>query len=467
MIGFTYEADEEAISSAQETLDDAETDKEAEALQLEIEKLELEKQILEYIPTVEDQQQLKELWEEWTQNMQKTNGSLADWTSAMDTTYKKYAEIDFAEIYKEFQTAAEERRSNQVGQLKKEAKLLTAAKEAVDAAENKYGKNSVEYNEAVDKYNAQLNSYNEARKTAKSLGAFSSLIEATAGAAEALATAGTLRNEDVLIGDMQKMDSNSGAAGTSGQLYMGQTLVDEGSLDKQFGVQERNEVALRGKKDGKIVWGAPKKDSNGNWGKIVDGVYDGEIEEKKWLSIADYNQLAEANNLPVIKSYKNFEDLPAYTAIGNSDYDDYYLYVDGFKRLKWLETQTVHEGKGGTYGKHAYGTLNLQDDYSLINELGTEGIVTPQGTFTALPSHTSIVPADITKNVWQLGEVAPELIAQLDSLKKANYISNNTGVTNNDTVNIDKVIVQPTESYNMDKLIADVKAKANITKHNN
>lgn len=464
MIGFTYEADEEAISSAQETLDDAETDKEAEALQLEIEKLELEKQILEYIPTIEDQQQLKELWEEWTQNMQKTNGSLADWTSAMDTTYKKYKEIDFAEIYKEFQTAAEERRSNQVGQLKEEAELLTAAKEAVDAAENKYGKNSVEYNEAVDKYNAQLNSYNEARKTAKSLGASSSLIEATAGAAEALATAGTLRNEDVLIGDMQKMDSNSGAAGTSGQLYMGQTLVDEGSLDKQFGVQERNEVALRGKKDGKIVWGAPKKDSNGNWGKIVDGVYDGEIEEKKWLSIADYNQLAEANNLPVIKSYKNFEDLPAYTAVGNSDY---YLYVDGSKRLKWLETQTVHNGNGGTYGKHAYGTLNLQDDYSLINEVGTEGIVTPQGTFTALPSHTGIVPADITKNVWQLGEVAPELIAQLDSLKKANYISNNTGVTNNDTVNIDKVIVQPTESYNMDKLIADVKAKANITKHNN
>lgn len=37
---------------------------------------------------------------------------------------------------------------------------------------------------------------------------------------------------------------------------------------------------------------------------------------------------------------------------------------------------------------------------SRINELGTEAIITPSGTITALPSRTGIVPADITKNLW-------------------------------------------------------------------
>jgi hypothetical protein len=49
----------------------------------------------------------------------------------------------------------------------------------------------------------------------------------------------------------------------------------------------------------------------------------------------------------------------------------------------------------------------------MINEPwagGTEAIVTPNGTITALPSHTGIVPADLTRNLYKLGEVAPNLI---------------------------------------------------------
>ena len=43
------------------------------------------------------------------------------------------------------------------------------------------------------------------------------------------------------------------------------------------------------------------------------------------------------------------------------------------------------------------GTLDLIP--SLINERGTEAIITPSGTITALPTHTGIVPADITRNL--------------------------------------------------------------------
>ena len=40
-------------------------------------------------------------------------------------------------------------------------------------------------------------------------------------------------------------------------------------------------------------------------------------------------------------------------------------------------------------------------------------MVTPQGTLTALPSHSGIVPANITKNLWTLGEVAPNILRSL------------------------------------------------------
>jgi hypothetical protein len=57
------------------------------------------------------------------------------------------------------------------------------------------------------------------------------------------------------------------------------------------------------------------------------------------------------------------------------------------------------------------GTFGLDSNVlALINEIGTEGIVTPQGTITALPSKTGVVPADLTKNLYKLGEVAPNLI---------------------------------------------------------
>lgn len=48
---------------------------------------------------------------------------------------------------------------------------------------------------------------------------------------------------------------------------------------------------------------------------------------------------------------------------------------------------------------HAKGTLSTSGP-ALLNEEGVEAIVTPAGTITTLPSHTGIVPADITRNLW-------------------------------------------------------------------
>lgn len=119
--------------------------------------------------------------------------------------------------------------------------------------------------------------------------------------------------------------------------------------------------------------------------------------------------------------------------------------------------------------KNASGITSFQGGQTLINELGTEAVITPGGTLTALPSKTGIVPADITRNVWALGEVAPTLVAQLSSLNQKALTGNAGNTTYEEGQYIDNLTmnVYPTKDYDMDKLLSEARAKAKLTRHNN
>lgn len=117
----------------------------------------------------------------------------------------------------------------------------------------------------------------------------------------------------------------------------------------------------------------------------------------------------------------------------------------------------------------AVGDISFQGGKALINELGTEAVITPGGTLTALPSKTGIVPADITRNVWALGEVAPTLVAQLGSLTQKT-LSGNAGNTtyeegqyfDNFTMN-----VYPAKGDDFNKILEQARAQMRLTRHNN
>lgn len=87
-------------------------------------------------------------------------------------------------------------------------------------------------------------------------------------------------------------------------------------------------------------------------------------------------------------------------------------------------------------GSYASGTLSAPGGHTLINENGLESIITPQGTITSLPAKTGIVPADLTRNLWALGEVAPNLIARLggNSLQ-----TNNSNSATDNSININNL----------------------------
>jgi hypothetical protein len=55
----------------------------------------------------------------------------------------------------------------------------------------------------------------------------------------------------------------------------------------------------------------------------------------------------------------------------------------------------------------------------MVNENGTEALVTPYGTLTSLPAHTGVVTADLTRNLSELGKVAPELVEVVDQIEQS------------------------------------------------
>ena len=85
------------------------------------------------------------------------------------------------------------------------------------------------------------------------------------------------------------------------------------------------------------------------------------------------------------------------------------------------------------YNPFASGTLSAPGGRSLINENGLESIITPSGTITSLPAKSGIVPADLTRNLWALGEVAPNLIARLGG---NNLQTNNSNSSTDNSINI-------------------------------
>lgn len=131
--------------------------------------------------------------------------------------------------------------------------------------------------------------------------------------------------------------------------------------------------------------------------------------------------------------------------------------------------------KAGNLGMYEYeeeaatGSLGLEGVGStLINELGTEAIITPQGTITALPSHTGIVPADITKNLWELGEVAPAITRTLiGNIIPDTLQHNSMSTTNDESLNVGtlNISMNADGSFDVDSFVSALRSRVALTRN--
>ena len=126
--------------------------------------------------------------------------------------------------------------------------------------------------------------------------------------------------------------------------------------------------------------------------------------------------------------------------------------------------------KSGMYMLNAArkGSLGLGGGPTLLNEEGTEAIITPSGTITSLPSKTGVVPADVTKSVWQLGELAPSILRALGYAGAGQFVGNSSAINNMDSVNIGSVYMQVSADASFDPkhFVEELKAQAALSKNN-
>lgn len=441
-VGWTYEADEEAISSAQETLDNLNVDLQKENLEYQIKQYELQKEILDRLDEAKEEKEGQKLLSDYLNSAGYNNGDvtafLANKYGSSNIKYNaatgKFTdangkEFDASGLPNEMQNFIA-RRENAQNELFGDNGAVQEFKKAKETLDNTK-KGSAEWNDVVGAYNV----------------AYDRLDSAITAGKDVLSDSEDYRKASGLLSGESKKDT----------ILTGTFSNPNGTyFDKQT----------------HTVWLDPLAEDFANAGGknewLTDNQAAGELYVAKYIGNGQWDDWVQYPS-------GSLASLPDFTMVANSRYGDEYAFMhNGVAKVLHNEKgeNVAYDGGKATAWKNqwAKGTLSAQSGLSLINELGTEGIITPSGTLTALPAKSGVVPADITRNVWQLGEVAPTLIAQLGSLvnQKA-FTGTPQSVVNEEGQYIDNLTmnVYPTKDYDMDALLAEARAKVRLTRHNN
>lgn len=195
-------------------------------------------------------------------------------------------------------------------------------------------------------------------------------------------------------------------------------------------------------------------DANVAWradGTPINPQNDNELRITKDTKLSEY--AAQLRNTPVV--------------IGNEN-KGIFTYVKNGIAYK-LNMSRSQNGSPHWFEKNALGTLDSRGELSLLNELGTEAIITPRGTITALPSHSGVVPADITENLWNLGKAAPAISKWLDTIGLSNPSFSPNGLFSTDeSFNIQTLNMNVTadDSFDADAFVKSIKTQAALSKNN-
>lgn len=438
-VGFVMESDEEAISAAQENLNKLNVEKQQADIQYQVEQLESLKSILENLDEEKQKEANKKALQEYfggENPLDLTNSAMVSklvegYASNRISINTGTGEIKDAEGNIIGNTTGlggvKDSKAEQTNVAKKA--LIDAFGKFEDAQKeiSKYNVGTEEYRKAAAEYIATKSELEEGLSKAKNAGVDEKIIEQ---GSNLLKTYEEPTNADWRL--------------VEGLQNPGGSVIDGHTAQKTHNVMLTTTSALTSKE---------KEHQFGKSDKTAIREYDSATD-----SWSNWKKLDRDISL-----------LPDYTIVMNNDYKDAYAWVkDG--QLYWLADTSGKVKKQYSWQEGwSKGTLSSPEGLSLINELGTEAVITPGGTLTALPSKTGIVPADITRNVWALGEIAPTLVAQLSSLNQKAFAGNVGNTTYEEGQYIDNLTmnVYPTKDYDMDKLLSEARAKARLTRHSN
>lgn len=206
-------------------------------------------------------------------------------------------------------------------------------------------------------------------------------------------------------------------------------------------------------------------------------------EDFKMYTTDEINQMktidqivALFDNAKYLKKYGSYDSADWYNEVltqYRTKVGEFRNMIDALKQLD--PTFTLSDEVANYVYSHdseaalAEGTLGFSGGLTLLNEEGTEAIITPAGTMTALPSKSGVVPADITKNVWQLGELAPSILRALGypSISNSSIVGGTSSINNTDSVNIGTITmnVSADSTFDSEKFIQTLKQQASLNKN--
>lgn len=457
-VGFVYTTDQEAVKSAQDKVDELERQRDKDNIQYQIDSLQQQKEILE---NIENNKQLESLIDTADKILgsEGSNGGIAGIITAVNSITSD----EFAHKIKEQVKAGITESTQKTNEEAKENAGMDYQTAINEAQAFQKGQVFTGYDE-----NGKPQFRDMTKEEKKEFGGLTP-AEIAAHPNSPYYAAAKQKEEDLInnvINTRQKF------VNLGGEVSSNDSFQNE-NAGKMFTSENNNRVKIT--------------DENGLIAAFEIGGYFDWEQNKKQFNTSDkkggakvlrYAKQNPDGTFERMKKFENAEDMTIKEAINslegpaaimNLDGKNYIMYkgADGktyemsawdFEQKRWAKPgyaagySSIWNAEDSSYirggneikapnlidkfiqgSSYASGTLSAPGGRSLINENGLESIITPSGTITSLPAKSGIVPADLTRNLWALGEVAPNLIARLggNSLQ-----TNNSNSSTDNSINI-------------------------------
>lgn len=476
-IGWTFEADQSAIEAAQEQVDKLEKQQTQEDLQYQIDILNQQKELLENIAKNEE-----------LQNLQEIAKNFAGQVTANDLLAAILG-INATELRGKVEAGIRSEAAGRIDDSTKESQQKTAInagaelREAVDSLQEYYEKNqnilsspsAPGYDEVSSEYENRYNKMiNKRAAYYEAAVAYGKDIDNKAWRASNYFTGpnpATLGKASI-----GSVDIGAGAGTFSAWLNPNFMEKAEGvSLAKHMVGENRSDL------DRYVIYSYNPQTKTWDMMQLAAGttLEDAQAKMSNYDVLVNDWSYGAWNDRAVFK----MDDQLYWVNANQGDIGHFggELFVERSEDVKYAQDPTTGElilykkdpstGKWVPYydadgmATNASGSLSFAGGRTLINENGLESIITPQGTITSLPANSGILPADLTKNLWALGEVAPNLIARLSG---SNFQTNNATSTTDNSINIDKLdaTFNTTQDFDGRQFITDLKNQVLLTAHN-
>ena len=444
-VGWSYESDQSAIEEAQKNLDSVNIEYKVADLEAQITQLQAEKDELSNIKDNDEFDRMSEAFESFKKELGDTFESQLDIQKAIKKLYDEVTIKVAGPTEKDANAITAEKTSD----LDTAAADLVAKKQEMERIKDEKGTSSEEYYQAEKKYNESLENFNTTYKN------FSENNSEAANTWKNNTSAEGTKNSDLL--DYEKSESFKPQLEFNGQVYDVENKVD----------REEN-------KEGDIEVDTKKTSNNDDMMRYYayEGVKKGVPQYAKAQTISDVQANTYGAGTMGLMGYLKERGAKTGTVVEQKRTHNKLVFingaVEGFPEAESIQPGFYQMRKSPDVEKAAIGSLGLSGGPTLVNELGTEAIISPWGTITSLPSATGVVPADVTKNLWQLGELAPsilKLLAQSSALNNLPLTAlNNTAADNSLNISNLTMNVSADESFNIDSFTQELRNMMNLTR---